>query len=84
MSEFDDINPVQFAAWLSTLPEGHPMQVAARVAVEVAELRRDRRRALRDASLDVAGSMDWARYAAGRVPLEELQRRRAVPGPLAG
>lgn len=78
MQGFEQLDPVAFAAWLSQLPEDHPMLVAARAAVEVADLRRDRARAMREASHAVAGALDWRRVADEFVSFAELQRRRSV------
>lgn len=40
------------------------------------------RQDLRDASHDVSSGKDWARHASNWVPRDELERRRAEPGPL--
>jgi hypothetical protein len=79
----DELDPTALAVMLSLLPVLHPLLVAARLGVEVAEARNARRRALRDASHDVAGHPAWRGYADRRVTYEELQRRRATVGPLA-
>lgn len=45
---------------------------------------------LREASNDVRNAADWCRWISGKgqyeghVPFSEIQRRRSVPGPLAG
>lgn len=78
----DDLDPVLLAVTLSLLPAGHPLLAAARAGLEVHELRRARRRALRDASHDIASA--WPRDLGHRwVPHDEIARRRAEPGPLA-
>ena len=78
MQGFEQLDPVAFAAWLSQLPEDHPMLVAARAGVEVADLRRDRAGALREASHAIAGTLDWRRVADQHVTYDELQRRRSA------
>lgn len=78
-------DPVTLGVALVQLGErdpDHPLIIAIRCAVEVIDLRRQWRRALREASHDVAGATDWRRVALDHVPHTELQRRRAQPGPL--
>lgn len=72
---------------IASLDENEPHMIAYRIAVELSCARRAdvaHRRALRDASHDVHGGDRefWRRWAAHRVPFDELQRRRAVPGPM--
>jgi len=75
MDEFESIDPVKFAAWVSQLPEDHPMQISCRVAAEVAELRRERRRGLREASHAVCQAMRGLEVGPS---YEDMQRRRGL------
>jgi hypothetical protein len=88
-AELADLDPVVLGLAVGQLAEQRPDHVvllAIRVAIEVADARRaellERRLAMRDASHDVAAAADWGRIAREHVPYEELQRRRAQPGPL--
>ena len=82
MQGFEQLDPIAFAAWLSQLPEDHPMLVAARAAVEVGDLRRERRRALREASHEVCKAVRGVTIGPS---FDELQRRRGeVWCPAAG
>jgi hypothetical protein len=78
-----DLDPVELAVELSKLPPHHPLVAAARSAVEVAELRRERQHALAEASKAISAGTDWRRVANEHVPHEEIQRRRQAPGPSA-
>lgn len=80
-----DLDPVTLAVTLSLLAVNHPLVVAARLGVEVAEERRAYRLAQREAGHDIHGgdSRFWRAFAANHVPYVEMARRRAVPGPLA-
>lgn len=82
----EQVDPVTLAVAVSVLPELHPLAVAARAGLDVAELSRDYRRAMRDASHAVAaGMLDERRRWSGEygVPHAEIVRRRTLPGPLA-
>lgn len=68
----------------STIEELNPAVIAARLAAEIAQARRAEALARRDASHDVAGATDWRKVADTHIPRDELERRRAQPGPLAG
>jgi hypothetical protein len=84
--DLEEISPVAFGVALVTLAEhqpNHALIVAARIAVEQIDLRCDRRAALREVSRDICAAADWRRIANQHVTHEELQRRRAQPGPLA-
>jgi hypothetical protein len=76
-----DMDPAELAAELSKLPPRDQYVVAARLGAEMSEARQERARELRDASKDVAGHKSWRGYADRRIPYDELQRRRAQPGP---
>lgn len=78
----DGLDPVTLAVALSLLPGAHPLLTAARVGVEVAELRREYRCQMQEASHDVAGHPIWRGYSARRVSHAELMRRRALLGPM--
>lgn len=69
-------------ALLSRLPYAHPLAVAARAGLEVGALRRQHQRAHRDVSHAIAGGVPRG-WAERHVPHDEIQRRRAQPGPLA-
>lgn len=83
LAELAAFDPVRLAAGLSLLDATDPLLIAARVGVEVGDLRRAHRRALVEASHDIAGAPVLRGYSTRHVPFEELQRRRAVPGPMA-
>lgn len=80
-----DLAPEQLAILLSLLPANDPLVVAARLGLEMGELRAQHRGHIREAGHDVHGGkrMAWRDLATNHVPFDELQRRRAVPGPMA-
>lgn len=82
MITVDSLDPVEVGALISTLPINHPLVAAAKLAVEVAFARHAARIAHRDISRQVSTGTDWRRVAAKHVPYDELQRRRAAPGPM--
>lgn len=85
MRVLSGLDPAVVATALSLLPPADPVLVAARVGVEVADLRLERRRAMREASQAISRALDWRQYANRRVPHNELQRRRGVEvGPDGG
>jgi hypothetical protein len=81
------INPVDLAEALSKLPPNDQYVVAARLAAEVSQGRREEQAAERDASKAVAGDPIWQRYDGGRgyanswVPRDEIEQRRSSAGP---
>lgn len=82
-------DPITLAHQLAVLAEtepDHPLLIAVRIALEVADARRAHHRARREASLDVHGALpprEWRRWADNHVPHAEIARRRATPGPMA-
>lgn len=73
------VDPTALAVVLSLAAVTDPLLVAARTGIEVAGLRRERRRAMIEASHDVSAAQDWARAAATSIPHTELLRRRFPP-----
>lgn len=86
IDDFDDLDPVRLAVHLCQLAETDPentLLFLVRQALEVADLRREYRRTHREISQQISAGTDWRAVAANHVPFDELQRRRAVPGPMA-
>jgi hypothetical protein len=73
----DDISPVELGVMLSLLPAMHPILLAARLGIEIGDMRREHQQAMRDASPDIAAG--WPRdYAHRWISHEEIRRRRAA------
>jgi hypothetical protein len=80
----EHLDPVSLAAAISKLPPNNALVAAARVGVEVADARWERREAVRQASKDVAAAAsktlrEWDNgrgWANSRIPHDELERRR--------
>jgi hypothetical protein len=68
---------------LSAIPSGHRLAVACRCALEVRVAREDRARAEKAASVAISAGADWRAVGNAHVPYTEMQRRRALIGPLA-
>jgi hypothetical protein len=69
--------------WLDA-PEDLRIAAALWLAIDATlfDRHQERRRVMAETSHDVAGHPFWRGYANRRVPYDELQRRRAVPGPM--
>lgn len=81
--DLDAVDAVALAVALSVRHPHDVVVVAARLGVELAETRCKRRRDEKAAAVAISEAMDWAAFSRNHVSHEELQRRRAVPGPLA-
>lgn len=70
---------------LATLTELEPAVIAARLVAEIADGRREHRAAIREVGHNIHGGdrQAWRKLGNDHVPYVEIQRRRAVPGPLA-
>lgn len=76
----DCLEPVALAVLLSTLPTAHVLVNAARLGIEVGQLREAHWRAVRDAGKDVHGADTklWRRVAGEHVTFDELRKRRGA------
>lgn len=75
----DAIDPATLACVLSLLHPTDPLLVAARAGVEVNDMRSDRRRAMKEASRDVAPRRRW-RDGEGASPAVRPAHRAHVSG----
>lgn len=81
------MNAADLALELARRAETDPddeLLVAARIALEIGDARRAEHRAHREAARDVhrGDRAFWRQVADNHIPHQELERRRAEPGPM--
>lgn len=79
--DLEGLDPVALGAALSVLPPTHPLVAAARAAVDLADMRDDQRRALWEASKDVAAACAQTGATQAGNTLQMWKARAETDGP---